>query len=151
MYKSSAQTLVSLRQAQGKGLPQHPTQNPMRLRTRQNITLDPAVQQHLEWLSPDRKTYFSSSSSSTRTEKPNVVEFFVCGPSMARLALSRVARQRIVLRTSQIFLLSGSFASRQWQMPCTRREVYRQHLTVRTRALVLAAHARCDHTLGSRA
>ena len=28
--------------------------------------------------------------------KPNVVEFFILGPSMARMALSRVARQRMV-------------------------------------------------------
>ena len=46
-YKSSANTFVSFQRAQGKGVPQVP----MRLRTGQNITLDPAVQQHLEWLS----------------------------------------------------------------------------------------------------
>ena len=28
--------------------------------------------------------------------KPNVVEFFILGPSMARMALSRVARQSMV-------------------------------------------------------
>ena len=42
----------------------------MNLRTRQRDTLDPAVQQHLEWLSLNWKTYFSSSSSSTWTESP---------------------------------------------------------------------------------
>ena len=33
-------------------------------------TLDPAVQQHLEWLSLNWKTHFASSSSSTWTESP---------------------------------------------------------------------------------
>ena len=28
--------------------------------------------------------------------KPNMVELFILGPSMARMALSRVARQRVV-------------------------------------------------------
>ena len=91
-YKSSANALVSLQRAQGKGV----HQIPMHLRTRQNNTLDPAVQQHLEWLSFNWKTYFSSSSSPTWTESPNAVEFFILGPSMARMPLSRVARQRMV-------------------------------------------------------
>ena len=42
---------------------------PMHLRARQNNTYDPAVQQHLEWLSFNWKTCFSSSSSSTWIEK----------------------------------------------------------------------------------
>ena len=63
-YKSSANALVSLQRAQGKGVPQIP----MHLRTRQNNTLDPAVQIHFEWLSFKWKMYFSSSSSSTWTE-----------------------------------------------------------------------------------
>ena len=91
-YKSSANALVSLQRAQGKGVPHIP----IKLRTRQNDTLDPAVQQHLEWLSINWPTYCSSSSSSTWTEKPKVVEFFILGPSVARAALSRVARQRMV-------------------------------------------------------
>ena len=64
--KSSANALVSLQRAQGKGVPQIP----MHLRTRQNDTLDPTVQPHLERLSFKWKTYFSSSSSSTWTESP---------------------------------------------------------------------------------
>ena len=63
-YKSSADGLVSLERSQGKGVPHIP----MHLRTRQRDTLDPAFQQHLEWLSFNWKTYFSSSSSSTWTE-----------------------------------------------------------------------------------
>ena len=63
-YKSSANALVSLQRAQGKGVPQIP----MHLRTRQNNTWDPAVQQPLECLSFKWKT--SSSSSSTWTESP---------------------------------------------------------------------------------
>ena len=89
---------------------------------------------------------------------------------MAWKALSRVARQRMVgsaitTTTSEsrtdwynetstersglnccvvlrCFVLSGSFASRQWQLPWTRRGVYRQtpHRT-HTRALFLVAHA----------
>ena len=43
---------------------------PMHLWTRQNNTVNPAVQQHLEWLSFNWETYFSSSSSSTWTESP---------------------------------------------------------------------------------
>ena len=43
---------------------------PKNLRTRQRDTLDPAVQQHSEWLSSNCWTYFSSSSSSTWTEIP---------------------------------------------------------------------------------
>ena len=42
-------------------------------------------------------TYFSSSSSFLNMDrKPNVVELFILGPSMARMALSWVARQRMV-------------------------------------------------------
>ena len=130
-------------------------------KSRQNNTLDPAVQQHLEWLSFNWPTYFSACSSSNIGRKPNVVEFFILGPSMARLALSSVARQRMVgsaittttplfsnstsirrlvrkLRATRsqplsnspesslhslscallgFFVVSGSFASRQWQLP----------------------------------
>ena len=64
--KSSADALVSLQPAQGKGVPHIP----MHWRTRQNNTLDPAVQQHSELPSLNRKTYFSSFSSSTWTESP---------------------------------------------------------------------------------
>ena len=42
----------------------------MYLRTRRKNTLDPAVQQHLEWLSFNWKMYFSSSSYLTWTESP---------------------------------------------------------------------------------
>ena len=65
-YKSSAKALVNLQRAPGKGVPHIP----INFRTRQNDTLDPAVQQHLEWLSCNWPTYFSSSSSSTWTESP---------------------------------------------------------------------------------
>ena len=60
------QMLFSLQRAQGKGVP-HISK---KLRTRQHDTLDPAVHQHLEWLSFNWQTYFSSSSSSTWTESP---------------------------------------------------------------------------------
>ena len=53
--KSSKDALVSLQRAQDKGV----LHFPMHLRTRQNNTLDPAVQQHLEWLSFNWKKYFS--------------------------------------------------------------------------------------------
>ena len=59
-YKSSANALVSLQWAQGKEVPHIAIQE----RTRQDNTLDPAVQQHLQWLSFNWPTYFSSSSSS---------------------------------------------------------------------------------------
>ena len=66
VYKSSADALVRLQRAQGKGVP-HIS---IHLRTRQRDALHPAVQQHLEWLSFNWKTCFSSSSSSTWTESP---------------------------------------------------------------------------------
>ena len=84
-YKSSANALVILQRAQGKGVPHIPIKE----RTRQDNTLDPEVQKHLEWLSFNWPTYFSSSSSSTWKENFKKA-------SMARLALSRVARQRMV-------------------------------------------------------
>ena len=59
-YKSSANALVSLQWAQGEEVPHIAIQE----RTRQDNTLDPAVQQHLQWLSFNWPTYFSSSSSS---------------------------------------------------------------------------------------
>ena len=62
----SANALVSTQREQGKGV----LHIPMNLRTRQRDTLDPAVQQHLEWLSLNWKTYYSSSSFSTWTESP---------------------------------------------------------------------------------
>ena len=62
--KSSAQALVSLLQAQGKGIPHIPIKE----RTRKNDKLAPAVRQHLEWLSFHRSEFFSSSSSSTWRE-----------------------------------------------------------------------------------
>ena len=65
-YKSSANALVSLQRAQGKGV----VEILMHLRTRQNNTLNPAVQQHFEWLSFNWKTHFSSSSSSPWRESP---------------------------------------------------------------------------------
>ena len=112
--------------------------------------------------------------------KHKVTEFIILGPSVARMALSRVAGQRMVgpsittttpesrsdepqetvgerkgLNCCQVhmnpesicslahfsdFFLSGSFSSRQWQLPWTRREVYRQHLTVRTHAHFFSLH-----------
>ena len=90
--------LLAFNEPQGKGV----LHIPMHSRIRQNNTLDPAVQQHFQWLSFNWKTYFSSSSSSTWTEKPNVVQYFIFGSSMARVALSRVARQKMVgSRTDQ--------------------------------------------------
>ena len=46
-FKSSANAHVSLRRAQGKGV----LDIPIKLLTRQDNTLNPAVQQHFEWLS----------------------------------------------------------------------------------------------------
>ena len=98
-YKSSANALVSLQRAQGKGVPQIP----MHLRTRQNNTLDPAVQQHLEWL--NWKTYFSPSSSSTLW--------------MARMAPSRVAKQRMV--GSEIIPTTPESRTNSCKETCTER------------------------------
>ena len=66
VFKSSVNALVSFQQAQGKGVPHIP----IKLRTRQNNTLDPAAQQHKVWLSFNWPTCFSSSSSLTWTESP---------------------------------------------------------------------------------
>ena len=60
----SADALVSFQRDQGKAVPQIP----LHLMTRQHSTLDPLVQQHLEWLSFNWQQHFSSSSSSTWTE-----------------------------------------------------------------------------------
>ena len=65
-YKSSADSRVSVQRAQGKGV----LHIPMHWRTRQNNTLDLAVLQHLELLSFNWKTYFSSYSPPKWTESP---------------------------------------------------------------------------------
>ena len=152
--------LVSLQRAQGKGV----HHIPVHLRTRQNNTLDPAVQQHLERLSFNWKTFLVIFILNM-DRKPNVVEFFILGPSVAIMALSRsgktknggisdnndnarvthrlvqgdlygeVRAKRFQLLSSspesrlhfqscallRFFVLSGSFACRQWQLPWTRR------------------------------
>ena len=86
-YKPSAHALVSLQQDQGKGVPRIP----LPLRTRQRNTLDPTVQQHLEWLSFNWKQHFSSSSSSTWTDSATWWSSPL-GPPVARMATRRVAR-----------------------------------------------------------
>ena len=91
-YKSSANALVSLQRAQGKGVPQIP----MHLRTRQNNTLDPAVQQHSEWFSYNWKTHFSSSSSSTWTESPTWWSSLSWDHQWKDWHSHGVARQRVV-------------------------------------------------------
>ena len=63
----------------------------MYLRTRQRDTLDPAAQQHFH-LEDVLLVIFILNMD----WKPNVVEFFILGPSMARMPLSRLARQRMV-------------------------------------------------------
>ena len=79
-YKSSANALVSLQRAQGKGVPQIP----MHLRTRQTNNVEFQLED-----------VFLVIFILNMDRKPNVI----LGPSMARMALSRVARQRMVEST----------------------------------------------------
>ena len=90
---------------------------------------------HLGTISGKNGTLKSGKTKSGGTKGKNDNDRF-----MLRIASGncwRAERSRLlskstwVLRIPQIFL-SGSFASRQWQLPWTRLDVYRQHLTVRT-------------------
>ena len=87
-FQSAANALVSLQQAQGKGVPHIPK----KLRTRQHDTFPPSLGV-VEFQLAD---VFLVIFILNMDRKPNVVEFFILGPSMARLALWRVARQRMV-------------------------------------------------------
>ena len=60
-YKTSTVALMCLQQEQGKVVPHIPIQ----VRTRQHNTLDPTIQQNLEWLSENWQTYFSTPTSSS--------------------------------------------------------------------------------------
>ena len=97
-YKSSADALVSIQRGQGKAALRVPTH----LRTRQNNTLDPALQQHfrnpttLQMVEFQLEHVFLVIFILNMDRMPIVVEVFILGPSMARVALSRVARQRMV-------------------------------------------------------
>ena len=55
-YKTSTSALMCLQQVQGKGMPHIP----MHMTTRQHNTLDPTIQQKLEWLSQNWQTQFST-------------------------------------------------------------------------------------------
>ena len=93
IFNHRANALVSLQRAQGKGVPQIP----VHLRTRQNNTLDPKVQQHLEWLSFKWKTYFSSSSFLNMDRKPQRGGVLhLCDHQWQVWHSHRVARQRMV-------------------------------------------------------
>ena len=183
---SSANALVSLQRAQGKGV----HHIPISLRTRQNNTLDPAVQQHLEWLSFNWKTSrhlhprhgqkaqrggvlhlattngkngtlkggktknggISDNNDNARV-KHRPVQGDLYGELRAKRSqlLSSSPESGLHLMSCALLrfrVLSGIFASRQWQLPWTRRRVYRPtpHRT-HTRALFFSprtlAHARC--------
>ena len=73
---------MSFQRVQGKGVPHIP----IKLRTRQINTLDPAVQQHFEWLSFQLADVFLVIFILDMDRKPNAVEFFIL---MARLVLSK--------------------------------------------------------------
>ena len=152
-YESSADALVSLQRAQGKGVPHIPTH----LKTRQNNTLDPAVQQHLERLSFNWKTYFSSSSSSMWTESPTRWSSPPWdhqwqerrsqgwqGKEWLVKSKNDNDRSGNCWRAKRYRLLSKSTA-----MNATESVQTTPHRT-HTRALFLAAHATCDYTFGSR-
>ena len=68
----------------------------MQLRTIQHNTVGPTVQQHLESLSFNWKTYFSSSSSSTRTESPTWWSSSHWGHQWQDWHSQRVARPRML-------------------------------------------------------
>ena len=90
--KSSAHALVSLQRAQGKGVPH----KPIHLRRRQTNTLDAAVQATFRMVEFQLADVFLIIFIFNMYRRLKVVVFFILGPSMARLALSRVARQRMV-------------------------------------------------------
>ena len=92
-YKSWAQALVSLQQAQGKGVPHFP----MHLRTRQNnkhiLSRSPTTSRVVEF--PLARVFLIVFILDME-RKLEVVEFFILEPSTARLVLSRMERQRMV-------------------------------------------------------
>ena len=65
----------------------------MNLRTRRRDTLDPAVQQHVERLSPNWRDVFLVIFILNMDRRHNLVELFILGPPMARMALSWMAQQ----------------------------------------------------------
>ena len=189
--------LSAFNELQGKGVPYIP----MHLRTRQNITLDPAVQQHLEAVEFQLKEVFLIIFILKMDRKPKVVEFFILGPSMAstgtlkggktkkggisdnndnatifklywydgdlcgkserqglshcQIHLNPASIRSLAHFSDFVFVLSRSYASRQWQLPWTRREGCKentsQYAHTRTFLRCASSHARCDHTFGSRA
>ena len=100
--KKQSEPLWVFNMLKGKRVPYIPKNSG----TRKNSTLDPEVQKILEWLSFHWADYFAepqnsdrqqpSSSSSSWSPSPTWWSFVILGPSMARMALSSVARQRVV-------------------------------------------------------
>ena len=89
----------------------------MHLRTRQINTLDPAVQQHLGWLCSQLEGVFLVIFILNMDRKPNAAELFILGPSMASMALSRVARQRMV--ASVIITTTPEWRTGHYKETCT--------------------------------
>ena len=89
--KSSADALVSLQRAQGKGFTSYSDafEDKTKYHTgSRNPTTLGVVEFQLE-------DVLLVTFIRKMDRKPNVVEFFILGPSLARMALSRVARQRM--------------------------------------------------------
>ena len=88
--KSSANALVSTQREQGQGAPHIP----MNLRTRQRHfgSSSPTTFRMVESQLED---VFLVIFIFNMDRKPNLVELFIVGPSMARMALSWMARQRM--------------------------------------------------------
>ena len=90
---SSGNALVSLQRAQGQGVPHIPIE----LLTRQkehNGSRSPTTLFMVEFQLED--VFLVIVIIFKLVTKPNMVEFVILGPPIARMALSRVARQRVV-------------------------------------------------------
>ena len=97
-YKEATRALVSLHSAEGQWSTLYFHCNKGLVKT---THVDPEVEKFLFWLSFHWAEYFAEPQNSERQQpsiiifklvtKPNVVEFVILGPSMARVALSWVA------------------------------------------------------------
>ena len=87
--KSSANALVSIQREEGKRVPHIP----MNVRTKQRDTLDPATT--FRMVESQLEDVFLVIFILNMDKKPNMVELFILGPPMARMALLWMAKQRM--------------------------------------------------------
>ena len=90
-YKTSASALMCLQQEQGKCVPHIPIQ----VRTRQHNTLDPTIQENVEWLGQNWQTYFSTPTSSSLSSWSQNSTWRTFS-TVARVTTRRMARPKVV-------------------------------------------------------